>query len=160
MNLTITIKKETDVMTTKLTKIPETEIKSVISNVFKLVDAGESAAINFEIDGEDLATTITGFKETPNIEHIKLVNDNQAKNEPEHWKTGIMYKGETPHYRAHYKCECGNKGKRYILKDSVDLPCHSCGQPINVRPATKKTGKDGLPERDSFGNFYIADNNL
>src|SRR5699024_10603532 len=75
------------------------------------------------------------------------VQDKETKStEPEFWKTGIKYDDEgVPRYKTHYECECGNKGRRYVYKGSLDLECHNCGQPINIEPATRKIDEDGLP---------------
>lgn len=75
---------------------------------------------------------------------------------PEHWDTGIKDKGGIDHYKCRYWCECGNKGKRYIPLGKEFLECHECGYHIDVRLASK-VGSDGIPIRDMFGSFYIAD---
>lgn len=78
-------------------------------------------------------------------------------NEPEYWKTGIKVDEDgTQRYKCHYWCECGKQGNHYIEMGSLDTECHECGAAIDVEPATKKTDKDGVPERDTWGNFFIA----
>ncbi|AXY09960.1 hypothetical protein CUC43_25845 [Bacillus thuringiensis LM1212] len=74
--------------------------------------------------------------------------------DPAHWKTGIKYDDEgTPRYRTRYECcMCGNRGKQYEYEGNKFTKCHNCNAKLKIVPATKK----GFPERDSFGNFYVA----
>lgn len=74
--------------------------------------------------------------------------------DPTHWKTGIKYDDEgTPRYRTRYECcMCGNRGNQYEYKENKFTKCHKCNAKLKIVPATKK----GFPERDSFGNFYVA----
>ncbi|MGK9485135.1 hypothetical protein [Bacillus tropicus] len=71
-----------------------------------------------------------------------------------HWKTGIKYDDEgTPRYRTRYECcMCGNRGNQYEYKENKFTKCHKCNAKLKIEHATKK----GFPERDSFGNFYVA----
>lgn len=72
------------------------------------------------------------------------------------WETGIKVREDgTKHYQAYYWCECGDKGKRYIAPTDTTLCCRACEQALVVEPATL-TKENGLPERDTFGNFFIA----
>ncbi|AJG93815.1 hypothetical protein I6G77_04415 [Bacillus tropicus] len=73
---------------------------------------------------------------------------------PAHWKTGIKYDDEgTPRYRTRYECcMCGNRGNQYEYKENKFTKCHKCNAKLKIVPATKK----GFPERDAFGNFYVA----
>lgn len=73
---------------------------------------------------------------------------------PTHWKTGIKYDDEgTPRYRTRYECcMCGNRGNQYEYKENKFTKCHNCNAKLKIVPATKT----GFPERDSFGNFYVA----
>lgn len=75
---------------------------------------------------------------------------------PEHWKTGVINRDDKLHYRTKYWCDCGNEGKRYIPKDTKFVYCHECNQKLLVEPATLEFNDNGLPERDQWGNFYIA----
>lgn len=74
--------------------------------------------------------------------------------DPTHWKTGIKYDDEgTPRYRTRYECcMCGNRGNQYEYEGNKFTKCHNCNAKLKIVPARKK----GLPERDSFGNFYVA----
>ncbi|MGN4611805.1 hypothetical protein ACTFOZ_04910 [Bacillus cereus group sp. MYBK71-2] len=74
--------------------------------------------------------------------------------DPIHWKTGIKYDDEgTPRYRTRYECcMCGNRGNQYEYKENKFTKCHNCNAKLKIVPATKT----GFPERDSFGNFYVA----
>ncbi|MFJ8521419.1 hypothetical protein [Bacillus cereus] len=73
---------------------------------------------------------------------------------PTHWKTGIKYDDEgTPRYRTRYECcMCGIRGNQYEYEGNKFTKCHNCNAKLKIVPATKK----GLPERDAFGNFYVA----
>ncbi|BFH11739.1 hypothetical protein WJ0W_006922 [Paenibacillus melissococcoides] len=82
--------------------------------------------------------------------------------EPEWWKTGIKYKNGVPHYRCRYWCKnpnCRDKGSDYIRGGEIEIRCRKCGQKLAVRLATGEYQdiKTLLPERDQWGNFYIAD---
>ncbi|MEB8702682.1 hypothetical protein P4H21_18205 [Bacillus cereus] len=74
--------------------------------------------------------------------------------DPTHWKTGIKYDDEgTPRYRTRYECcMCGNRGNQYEYEGNKFTKCHNCNAKLKIVPATKK----GFPERDAFGNFYVA----
>lgn len=78
----------------------------------------------------------------------------KAEVNPTHWKTGIKYDDEgTPRYRTRYECcMCGNRGNQYEYQENKFTKCHKCNAKLKIVPATKK----GFPERDSFGNFYVA----
>lgn len=82
----------------------------------------------------------------------KLQAAMEKKDEPDFWQTGIKYRGETPLYRTHYKCACGNKGRQYIEEGTPFAECHQCATPLKVRAA----GEGGFPNRDGWGNFYVA----
>ncbi|TKH53835.1 hypothetical protein FC677_21130 [Bacillus cereus] len=74
--------------------------------------------------------------------------------DPIHWKTGIKYDDEgTPRYRTRYECcMCGNRGNQYEYEGNKFTKCHKCNAKLKIVPATK----NGFPERDAFGNFYVA----
>lgn len=81
----------------------------------------------------------------------------KTEEEPEHWKTGIKIEEDgTKRYRCYYRCECGAKGKRYIFIDADTVDCRDCGEPMFVELATGSVDTEGIPERDSFGNFFVA----
>ena len=85
--------------------------------------------------------------------------EKQSNAEPEHWKTGIKTDEDgTKRYKCHYRCQCGDKGNRYIPLGFDFIFCRACDAEIDVKPATT-TGKvdtDGAPERDAFGCFFTA----
>ncbi|OUS70281.1 hypothetical protein B1748_29025 [Paenibacillus sp. MY03] len=79
---------------------------------------------------------------------------------PEWWQTGIKYKDGVPHYRTRYYCknrDCRHKGNQYVSIDAKSTECHQCGTHMKLRTATGLVGSDGIPEIDTFGNFFIAD---
>ncbi|MFE9078695.1 hypothetical protein [Bacillus mobilis] len=88
----------------------------------------------------------------PMEEIAKITKKEEA--DPIHWKTGIKYDDEgTPRYRTRYDCcMCGNRGNQYEYEGNKFTKCHKCNAKLKIVPATKK----GLPERDAFGNFYVA----
>ncbi|PEA87485.1 hypothetical protein [Bacillus thuringiensis] len=74
--------------------------------------------------------------------------------DPTHWKTGIKYDDEgKPRYRTRYDCcMCGNRGNQYEYEGNKFTKCHKCNAKLKIVQATK----NGFPERDAFGNFYVA----
>ncbi|WP_144591615.1 hypothetical protein [Bacillus cereus] len=88
----------------------------------------------------------------PMEEIAKITKKEEA--DPIHWKTGIKYDDEgSPRYRTRYECcMCGNRGNQYEYEGNKFTKCHKCNAKLKIVPATKK----GLPERDAFGNFYVA----
>jgi hypothetical protein len=56
-------------------------------------------------------------------------------------------------YQTYYVCTgCNHKGKHYVPKGRIYVSCHECGKRMRVREATH----GGFPEKDEFGNYYIA----
>lgn len=89
--------------------------------------------------------------------NVSVAERVEAQQEQDHWKSGIKIDDDgTERYRCYYWCDCGSKGKRYIHKDSEIVTCRECEQEIYVEAATPNYQQDGLPERDNFGNFFIA----
>lgn len=88
----------------------------------------------------------------PVEEIAKITKKEEA--DPIHWKTGIKYDDEgTPRYRTRYECcMCGNRGNQYEYKENKFTKCHKCNAKLKIVHATK----NGFPERDAFGNFYVA----
>ncbi|PEL75397.1 hypothetical protein CN603_12985 [Bacillus toyonensis] len=78
----------------------------------------------------------------------------KEESDPIHWKTGIKYDDEgAQKYRTRYECcMCGNRGNQYEYEGNKFTKCHKCNMKLKIVPATKK----GFPERDAFGNFYVA----
>lgn len=81
----------------------------------------------------------------------------EEKIEPDYFKTGIQYRDwngeQVPTYKTSYFCPNGHQGRRYVKEDATFVFCHSCSKRLKIRDAHK----DGFPNRDTFGNFYIAD---
>lgn len=79
--------------------------------------------------------------------------------EPEWYKTGIkiMDDGEK-RYKCRFECECGRKGNHYIEKGALEVPCFDCNAPLEVQLATGIVDARGIPERDGWGNYYVAYN--
>ncbi|MDA2358081.1 hypothetical protein PDN49_25380 [Bacillus cereus] len=88
----------------------------------------------------------------PVEEIAKITKKEEA--DPIHWKTGIKYDEEgNPRYRTRYECcMCGNRGNQYEYKENKFTKCHKCNAKLKIVHATK----NGFPERDAFGNFYVA----
>ncbi|PFD09183.1 hypothetical protein [Bacillus cereus] len=88
----------------------------------------------------------------PMEEIAKITKKEEA--DPIHWKTGIKYDEEgNPRYRTRYECcMCGNRGNQYEYKENKFTKCHKCNAKLKIVQATK----NGFPERDAFGNFYVA----
>ncbi|KMQ12765.1 hypothetical protein ACU80C_11970 [Bacillus mycoides] len=88
----------------------------------------------------------------PVEEIAKITKKEEA--DPIHWKTGIKYDEEgNPRYRTRYECcMCGNRGNQYEYKENKFTKCHKCNAKLKIVQATK----NGFPERDAFGNFYVA----
>ncbi|PFP01770.1 hypothetical protein COJ91_25820 [Bacillus thuringiensis] len=88
----------------------------------------------------------------PMEEIAKITKKEEA--DPIHWKTGIKYDEEgIPRYRTRYECcMCGNRGNQYEYKENKFTKCHKCNAKLKIVQATK----NGFPERDAFGNFYVA----
>ncbi|MDZ5608584.1 hypothetical protein U2I54_16155 [Bacillus pseudomycoides] len=83
---------------------------------------------------------------------VKITKKETA--DPIHWKTGIKHDDNgTPRYRTRYECSlCGNRGNQYEYEGNKFTKCHNCEAKLKMEPATKK----GFPERDGFGNFFVA----
>lgn len=71
---------------------------------------------------------------------------------PDFYETGIKEENGIKKYRVRVKCSCGREMNRYITPNEVQILCIDCGKFNQVRPATK----EGFPNRDSWGNFFIA----
>ncbi|MFJ5716552.1 hypothetical protein [Neobacillus sp. NPDC093127] len=83
-------------------------------------------------------------------ETAKIKTDEQ---DTSFWETGIKLKEGIKCYRTRYDCpHCGNKGKRYLPFEEEIIACHSCESELKKRPAADS----GFPDRDSFGNYFIA----
>lgn len=165
MNLILTIKnKDKSTVTMKATDLTAEMERMVVEKILNNVDV-ETRDFNDLLPSKvEIAPFETRTKSTKSdlVEPVTAKKVNKLpehENTPEFWKTGIKYdEMGFPRYQTYYKCECGDKGKRYVYRESIDLSCRNCGQFINIEPATKKIDEDGLPYRDSFGNFFLAEN--
>lgn len=83
---------------------------------------------------------------------VKITKKETA--DPIHWKTGIKHDEDgTKRYRTRYQCPlCGNRGNQYEYEENKFTKCHNCEAKLKIEPATK----NGFPERDGFGNFFVA----
>ncbi|MBY0039790.1 hypothetical protein H7U08_25145 [Bacillus cereus] len=88
------------------------------------------------------------------VEEIAKITKKEEEADPIHWKTGIKYDDEgTPRYRTRYECcMCGNRGNQYEYEGNKFTKCHKCNAKLKIVQATE----NGFPERDAFGNFYVA----
>lgn len=88
---------------------------------------------------------------------ITSFSNGSKDDEPEHWKTGIKEDEDgTKRYKCRYWCSCGDKGNHYIPIGTSTVYCRSCDEEMSVETATFEEDKDGIPERDDYGNFFIA----
>jgi hypothetical protein len=93
---------------------------------------------------QSLADKFAGFKAEVSVD------------EPDHYKTGIKEKDGVKHYKTRYFCknsECGHKGNHYLPEGSESTYCRECNDRLKIREASE----EGFPNRDAWGNFYIAD---
>ena len=84
------------------------------------------------------------------------VDEQLAELNKNYHETGIKHKvygGEiTPMYRVRCECpSCGEKGNHYVPENKKDVNCYECRTPILIEPAAGK-----FPERDEWGNFFVA----
>ena len=77
-------------------------------------------------------------------------------NDKAHYHTGVKEADGIKKYKCRYFCECGNERNQYIELGTKEINCHSCDSIIDVYPAGK-VDESGVPKRDKWGNFYIAD---
>jgi hypothetical protein len=76
--------------------------------------------------------------------------------DPDYFKTGIKVKEGVKHYKTRYYCKnrkCGHKGNHYLPERTEFTYCHQCEEKLLVREASE----NGFPNRDEWGNFYVAD---
>ncbi|WP_051758210.1 hypothetical protein [Rossellomorea vietnamensis] len=80
----------------------------------------------------------------------------EDSDDPDYFKTGIKVKEGVKHYKTRYFCKnrkCGHKGNHYLPEGTELTYCHQCEEKLLVREAAE----NGFPNRDEWGNFYIAD---
>lgn len=81
----------------------------------------------------------------------------QKEEEPEYYKTGIKIDADgTKRYKCRYTCSCGKQGNHYIPLKTQEVPCFECKEPLEVTLAAGEVDPLGVPVRDNFGNFYVA----
>ena len=84
------------------------------------------------------------------------IKTEDLSDEPDHYKTGIKVKDGVKHYKTRYFCknsQCGHQGNHYLPEGTEDTYCRECNGRLKVREASG----EGFPNRDAWGNFYIAD---
>ncbi len=113
------------------------------AEIHKAVDVGQSRKLPIINDNRG---------SFPMGDIVKATKKEEA--DPIHWKTGIKYDEEgNPRYRTRYECcMCGNRGNQYEYKENKFTKCHKCNAKLKIVQATKK----GFPQRDAFGNYYVA----
>jgi hypothetical protein len=81
----------------------------------------------------------------------------ESEDKPEYWVTGIKVNHEgLKKYKCRYWCECGSQSNHFIPLGTMTVDCHECGNEIDVMPATFNFDGDGVPDRDNYGNFFVA----
>lgn len=130
------------------------------AEVHKAVDPGvaheqiQESAVKMTTDKQTRKLPIVDVNRSsfPMEEIAKITKKEET--DPIHWKTGIKYDDEgTPRYRTRYECcMCGNRGNQYEYEENKFTKCHKCNAKLKIVQATK----NGFPERDAFGNFYVA----
>lgn len=131
--------------------VKDTAVDKVSINKPSLLNSERTLSVAI---GEQLAEAYKNI-DPGDIEAISKAAE--TNEQPEDYKvTGIKQKDGMAHYRCRYWCknpECRNKGNHYILPDTKTVDCHNCGTELEVREAVH-----GEPmNRDSWGNFFIAD---
>ncbi|PFL54096.1 hypothetical protein [Bacillus cereus] len=169
------LKKETDELSfintaAELVKVvnqhsPEVDVSALgaamaKAEVHKAVDPGvtheqiQESVIRMTTDKQTRKLPIVEVNRSsfPMEEIAKITKKEEA--DPTHWKTGIKYDDEgKPRYRTRYECcMCGNRGNQYEYQENKFTKCHNCNVKLKIVQATK----NGFPERDAFGNFYVA----
>ncbi|EEM27409.1 hypothetical protein bthur0003_37560 [Bacillus thuringiensis serovar thuringiensis str. T01001] len=161
------LKKETDEFSfintaAELVKVGVSALGAAVAKeeVHKAVDLGvtheqtQESVIKMTTDKQTRKLPIVEVNRSsfPMEEIAKITKKEET--DPIHWKTGIKYDDEgTPRYRTRYECcMCGNRGNQYEYKENKFTKCHKCNAKLKIVHATK----NGFPERDAFGNFYVA----
>ena len=88
---------------------------------------------------------------------FKALENKQSDSQPEYYKTGIKVDDDgTKRYKVRFWCECGGRGNHYVPLGTESVSCRDCGNELEVEGATSFVDDDGIPDRDDFGNFFIA----
>ncbi|MGX5627080.1 hypothetical protein [Bacillus cereus] len=158
----------------------ETDELSFINTAAELVEVGVSAlgaamanaevrkAVDLGVTHEHIQESVIKMTTDKQTRKLPIVDVNRSsfpfeeiakitkkeETNPTHWKTGIKYDDEgKPRYRTRYDCcMCGNRGNQYEYEENKFTKCHKCNAKLKIAQATK----NGFPERDAFGNFYVA----
>lgn len=89
-----------------------------------------------------------------------IAGQSEQEDTPEHWRTGIKTDEDgTKRYKCRYFCECGGESNHYIPLETNWVDCRECGASMPVEEATSNVDENGVPERDGFGNFFVAKSN-
>lgn len=145
----------------KIYIIVDTDDKAFVAEVYseemaKKITDSLNDVLKFEqyhsIPPEPIVSTLSTEKES-----VETDNNQDQEDGPDFWKTGIKMKGGVEHYKCFYKCfNCGEQGKHYIPKNVSTIFCHKCDFELPVTTATK----EGFPNRDEFGNYFVSKANL
>ena len=86
--------------------------------------------------------------------HVPLAELTGLEEEaPDFWETGIKVRDGVNCYKTRYTCpECRKKGNHYVPEELEAVECHSCNEKMQKIPATT----EGFPQRDGWGNFFVA----
>lgn len=126
--------------------IMDTESKTIIGEIYEQDDA-QTFILNQSSFRE--LKVIQKAPKLPPIE-IKVNNDPTV---PDFYVTGIKEKDGVKLYKTRYVCfNCSEKGKHYLPEGTTHINCHNCQFEIPVKSATPL----GFPNRDEYGNFYVA----
>lgn len=87
---------------------------------------------------------------------LMVKRNKEGEEEQSHYKTGIVKENGVNKYKCRLHCSCRNNQNLYIKEIDKYAHCPSCGRGYEVRNAKA----EGFPERDSWGNFFIAGNFL
>ena len=90
-------------------------------------------------------------------EKVLSITDSLEELNKDYHTTGIKYKiygGEiTPFYRVRWSCpKCNAQGNHYGFENIKQMYCYDCNAALTVRPANGR-----YPNRDEWGNFFLAD---
>lgn len=77
-----------------------------------------------------------------------------------HFETGIKYKTvddvqNVPMYKCRWFCPnpvCNGKGNHYVPEGTKTVFCYNC----NIKLKVVEASDEGFPNRDNFGNYYMA----